>query len=82
MSRKIELSEFEMNYACMRYGQCCVVDFFDEEHLKVVKEEAAQILEFAKQELYPNFDEELERAYKKQDDVVYKKGYEKVIQTA
>ena len=37
---------------------------------------ARELLELARKELRQEFDEELEQAYKNQDDVVFRKGYE------
>ena len=70
-------TEFERNYAYMRYGQSCVDEFLDEEHIKTIKEEAKKILEFARQELQPEIDEEINRAYNCQDKIVFHRGYEK-----
>lgn len=41
------------------------------------KDEAAILLEAARKALRPEFDKELEQAYKNRDDVVFRKGYEK-----
>lgn len=41
-----------------------------------VKDEAAILLEAARKALRPEFDEELEKAYRNQDDVVYQRGYD------
>ena len=41
-----------------------------------IKQWAAELLEAARKELRPEFDKELEQAYKNQDDVVYQRGYD------
>ena len=70
-------TEFERNYAYMRYGRSCVDDYLDEEHIKTIKEEAKKILEFARLELQPEIDSELSRAYQNQDQIVYQRGMQK-----
>ena len=41
-----------------------------------VREQAVEILNAARKALRSEFDEELEKAYKNQDDVIYQRGYE------
>lgn len=41
-----------------------------------IRQWSAELLDLARKALRPEFDEELEQAYKNQDDVVYRRGYE------
>lgn len=43
--------------------------------IEFVREWSSQLLDLARKELQPEFDKELEKAYKTQDDVVYRNGY-------
>jgi hypothetical protein len=45
-----------------------------------IRQWSAELLDLARKALRPEFDEELEQAYKNQDDVVYRRGYEEGFQ--
>lgn len=73
-----ELTEFEDRlgqiiipiWETMKGCQECHGDVED------IKQWAAELLDLARKALRPEFDEELEKAYKNQDDVVYQRGYD------
>ena len=69
-----ELTEFEEACRLALLNWCDPTEW----HLgyDFVREQAAALLEAARKALRPEFDKELEQAYRNQDDVVYRKGYE------
>jgi hypothetical protein len=63
-----ELTEFEK----------VVQNILNEPHyqdIQAVKQWSKTLLDLARKELRPEFDKELDKAYKTQDDVVYRSGY-------
>ena len=70
-----ELTEFE---EAVRQCMVCATTYNDEK----VKKEASELLSIARKQFQPEFDEELELAYKTQDEVVYNRGYDKGFEDA
>ena len=64
-----ELTEFEERVEGLMKGMRRGLNYS-------AKEEAAILLEAARMVLRPEFDKELEQAYKNQDDVIYQRGYD------
>lgn len=78
-----ELTEFEKEYKNLYTegyadGQAGSKPLSD----KVLKECAIDLLDLARKELQPEFDKELDKAYKSRDEVVYLQGYDRGKQDA
>lgn len=68
-----ELTEFENTMVSFAHAMFDhLLDVTKEVNVKEWKD---KLIDLARKELQPEFDEELEKAYKTQDDVVYRNGY-------
>lgn len=68
-----ELTEFE---EAVRRALLDWIDKWSSDENGFVRKEAAKLLDAARKALRTEFDEELEKAYRNQDDVVYRRGYD------